>query len=102
MNIYIFQLEAIPHLDNPEREECIGAFVLCWVKSININSALNKAKKYVSNQGWNVISIEDQFIGSRNMYEGDNEDEYLLECFDEAMRDGISAIFYIWSSEDDE
>jgi hypothetical protein len=37
------------------------------------------------------------------MYEKNNEeDAELLECFDEAMKDGISAIFYTWSSEDDE
>lgn len=73
------------------------------MKSTNKNLALSKAKKYVSNQGWEVISIEDQFIVSRDMYEGaTEEDEELLECFDEAMRDGISAIFYTYSSEDDD
>jgi hypothetical protein len=103
MNIYLVQLEAIPHIDNPESEECVGAFVNCWVKSINIKLALNKAKKFVSNQGWEVKSIEDQFIASRDMYIGETEeDEELLECFDEAMSDGISAIFYTYTSEEDD
>ncbi len=48
MNIYVFQLEAIPHIDNPEREECLGAIVLCLVKSLNLKLALNKAKKYIN------------------------------------------------------
>lgn len=30
MTIYVFQLEAVPHLDNPEREICIGAMVLLF------------------------------------------------------------------------
>lgn len=103
MTIYLFQLEATPHIDNPEIEECVGAFVNCWVKSTNKELALNKAKKYVSNQGWEVISIEDPFFVSRDMYEGDTEEEEeLLECFDEAMQDGISAIFYTYTSEDDD
>ncbi|MDP4147161.1 MAG: hypothetical protein Q8936_22245 [Bacillota bacterium] len=103
MTIYFIQLEAIPNLDNPEREECVGAFVNCWVKSTNIKLALNKGKKYVSNQGWEVISIEDQSIVSRDMYEGDTEEEEeLIKCFDEAMRDGISAFFYKYTSDDDE
>ena len=63
---------------------------------------MNKAKKYVSNQGWKVIGVEDQFIGSRDMYEGEDEDEEILECFDEGERYGVSGIFYTWSSEDDE
>lgn len=103
MTIYLIQLEAIPHIDNPESEECVGAFVNCWVKSTNINLALNTAKNYVINQGWEVISIEDQLIASRDMYLGDTEeDEELLEWLDEAMREGISAIFYTWSDEDDD
>ncbi|MFB5197599.1 hypothetical protein ACE198_22270 [Neobacillus sp. KR4-4] len=106
MTIYVFELEAIPHLDNPEREICIGAIVLCFAKSTNMKSALNKAKQYVSNQGWEVIKVEDQFIGSREMYEGEGEDgeeedEAILECFDEAMEYGVSGIFYTWESEDD-
>jgi hypothetical protein len=36
------------------------------------------------------------------MYEGDIEAEESLECFDEATRNGISAIFYTWSDEDDD
>lgn len=73
MTIYVFEIEAIPHLDNPEREICIGAMVLCFAKSTNMKSALNKAKKYVSNQGWEVIKVEDQFIGNREMYKGEEE-----------------------------
>jgi hypothetical protein len=102
MTIYFFHIEAIPHLDNPEKEECVGAIVNCWVKSINEKSAWNKAEKYVSKEGWEVVSIQDEFIANRSMYEGDIEAEGSLECFDEATRDGISAIFYTWSDEDDD
>ncbi|WP_255288682.1 hypothetical protein [Bacillus cereus] len=45
MTIYFFQLEAIPHPDNPEKEACVGAYINCWVKSINEKKALNRAKK---------------------------------------------------------
>lgn len=102
MTIYLIQLEVIPHINNPESEECVGAFVNCWVKSTNIKSALNTAKNYVINQGWEVVSIEDQFIANRDMYLGDTEeDEELLGCFDEAVREGITAIFYIYEEDRD-
>lgn len=103
MTIYLIQFEAIPLIDNPESEQCVGAFVNCWVKSKNIELALNTAKNYVVNQGWEVISIEDQFIASRDMYFGDTEeDKELLECFDEALREGISAIFYTYEEDEGE
>ncbi|WML44677.1 hypothetical protein [Neobacillus sp. PS3-40] len=103
MTIYFIQFEAIPHIDNPESEECAGAFVNCWVNSKNIKLALNTAKNYVVNQGWEVISIEEQSIASRDMYLGDTEeDKELLECFDEALREGISAIFYTYEEDEDD
>lgn len=103
MSIYLIQIEAKPQIDNPESNECVGAIVNCWVKSKNIKSALNTAKKFVINQGWEVISIEDELVVSRDMYLGDSEeDEELLECFDEAMREGISAIFYTYEDNEDE
>jgi hypothetical protein len=102
MTIYFIQLEAIPLIDNPESEECVGAIVNCWVKSENIKLALNTAKSYVVNHSWEVISIEDQFIASRDMYLGDTEEDMeLLECFDEALREGISAIFYTYEEDED-
>ncbi|MEH7012430.1 hypothetical protein V7087_16720 [Neobacillus niacini] len=103
MTIYLIQFEAIPLIDNPEREECEGAFVNCWVKSKNLKLALNAAKNYVVNQGWKVISIEDQYKVSRDMYIGDTqEDKELLHCFDEALREGISAIFYTYEQDEDD
>lgn len=102
MTIFFFQFEAIPRLDNPESEECIGAVINCWVKSKSEKLALEIADKYISNEGWKVVSIEDRFIANRNLYEGDSDGEESLECFDEAMRDGIAAIFYTWSEDDEE
>jgi hypothetical protein len=103
MKIYFIQLEAIPHSDNPESKECVGAFVNCWVKSTNIKIALDTAKNYVINEGWEVISIEDNSEANREMYLGDTEeDEELLECFDEAVEEGISAIFYTYEELEDD
>ncbi|MFD3447423.1 hypothetical protein ACFDTO_22785 [Microbacteriaceae bacterium 4G12] len=96
MPIYFFQFEAVPQLDNPERDECAGAYINCWVNSIDVNFALTTAHSYVNNEGWEVISSKEQFIANREMYEDDPETEESLECFDQAMSDGIAAIFYIW------
>ncbi|MDM5155037.1 hypothetical protein QUF88_14805 [Bacillus sp. DX1.1] len=100
MTIYYFTFEAIPCSDNPEKDSCEGAFINCWIDSIDVNSALTKANNYINDEGWDVISIEDQFIANRKQYEGDYKLKESLECFDQAMSDGIVVIFYTWSYDD--
>lgn len=100
MAIYYFMFEAIPFSDNPEKEDCAGAFISCWVDSIDLNSALTKANTYINNEGWKVIIVEDQFIAIRKQYEGDPEAEDSLNCFDQAISDGVAAIFHIWPYDD--
>jgi hypothetical protein len=100
MTIYYFMFEAIPHSDNPEKDDCAGAFINCWVDSIDVNSALTEASNYINDEGWEVISIEDQFIANRKQYEEDDQLKESLECFDQAMSDGIAAVFYTWSYDD--
>ncbi|MBK5432149.1 hypothetical protein ACFVWC_29690 [Bacillus mycoides] len=100
MTIYYFKFEAIPCSDNPEKDDCEGAFINCWVDSIDVNSALTKSSNYINDEDWEVTSIEDQFIANRKQYEGDYKLKELLECFDHAMSDGIAAIFYTGSYDD--
>lgn len=106
MAVYLVQLEAIPNKDNPEKAECIGAYVNCWVKADNMNIAFQTATKYVNTQGWDVMSVEDQFEVQREMYVGEDgevEEEYhdSLQSFDDAWREGVSAIYYTYSTEDE-
>jgi hypothetical protein len=100
MAIYYFTFEAIPFSDNPEKQDCAGAFVSCWVNSIDLEFALKKANAYINHEGWEVIKVEDQFIATRDMYEDDPESEDSLECFDQAVSEGVDAIFYIWPYDD--
>ncbi|WP_047154399.1 hypothetical protein [Aneurinibacillus tyrosinisolvens] len=92
--------EAIPNLDNPEKEEYAGAFVTCWVNSIDLNSALSKAKGFINDEGWEVIRIEEQFIAKREWYEKDDAKIESLKCFDEAVLYGVAAIFYTFPYDD--
>ncbi|MFD0618228.1 hypothetical protein ACFQZR_12210 [Paenibacillus sp. GCM10027629] len=100
MVIYCFMFEAIPKIDNPERDEFAGAYVTCWVNSTAPNSALTSATAYINDEGWEVMKVEDQFIASREQYEGDDELAETLECFDQAVNYGIAAIFHTWTLDD--
>ncbi|WP_028777102.1 hypothetical protein [Shimazuella kribbensis] len=100
MTIYYFMFEAIPHSDNPKKDDCAGAFINCWVDSTDVNLALTEASNYINDEGWEVISMVDQFIASREQYEEDDKLKESLECFDQARSDGIAAVFHIWSYDD--
>ena len=100
MAIYYFMIEAVPNQDNPEKDEFEGAFVNCWVNSMNMTLAVTEASKYITSEGWKVQRIEDQFMTNRERYEGDLELLDSLECFDQAVRDGVSAIFNVWPKDE--
>ena len=103
MAIHYFRFEAVPLADNPEGKLYKGALVNCWVNSRDEELALNGAINYVrDNEGWEVIRVEEQSIADRSRYEGDSELEESLECFDQAVRDGIGVILYTWDSDDEE
>lgn len=93
MNVYYIFLEGKPLLNNKESKEFTGAYINCWVNSKNETTAKDKAIEYVYNQGWEVINIEEVFITNRERYVDEPDS---LECFDQAVKYGIGAIFYTW------
>ncbi|MGI2326715.1 hypothetical protein [Planococcus sp. YIM B11945] len=100
MAIYFFTFEALPKLDNPEIEEFEGAFVNCWVHSIDLNLAFAEARNYINEEGWKIIRLDSQYTASRELYENDPELLNSLNCFDEAVEYGVSAIFHTWPYEE--
>lgn len=97
MAIFYFLFEAIPHADNPERQELAGAYITCWVNSIDFTFALPYVTTYINNEGWKVINVEEQFVANRERYEGDDQLDESLACFDQAVNDGIAARKNHWN-----
>jgi hypothetical protein len=93
MSIYHFMFSAKPLPNNPESEECGGAYINCWISSDDRDDAFNIAGEYCDNEGWQIMSIKEEFIASRERYEEIHDS---LECYDQAVEFGVSAIFYIW------
>ncbi|MET0787007.1 MAG: hypothetical protein ABWX61_04860 [Paenisporosarcina sp.] len=96
MAIYYFLCEAVPHIDNPEKNEFEGAYINCWVDSNDIDLATQQGINMINNEGWELISIETQFQATRDQYEGDPELEEALACFDQAVKEGAATLFYTW------
>lgn len=98
MAIYYVMIEGKPNDNNPESAETKGAYIDVWVMSELLEDAVHKAKDYVEQEDWTVISLEESTEVLREDYVDDPD---LLECYDEACENGISALFYTWDSEEE-
>ena len=98
MTVYYVMIEGKPKDTNPESAETKGAYIDVWVKSDLLEDAVQKAKDYVEQEEWEVISIEESAEAAREDYVDDSD---LLECYDEACEEGISALFYTWDEDEE-
>ena len=98
MAIYYIMIEAAPNNSNPESKEFGGAYVNCWVKATTQKEALKKAKEYIKDENWMFIKNEDIWEAQRQSYIDLPES---LECYDEACKIGLSAIFNTWPIDED-
>ena len=92
-NVFYFMMEAFPGESNEEDRDCGGAFINCFVRAEDEETARRKARRYVEETNWTFLREEDAFIARRDLYADDPE---TLECFDEALKYGLSAAFYMW------
>ncbi|WDL95959.1 hypothetical protein [Alicyclobacillus sp. ALC3] len=97
--MYYFMFEAEPKPDSPERETSDGAFINCWVRDNDDQSALEQATRYIEAQGWEIIRVEEQCVAERDGYVDDDELPESLVAFNHARQSGIAAVFYRWSEE---
>ena len=93
MIIYYLMVEAVPRHNNPENKEYGGAYINCWVKADSQTDALNKMKEYLHEQDWKFIKIEDIFAVEKERYIDEPDS---LKCYENALQNGLGAIFYTW------
>lgn len=96
--LYFAIAEAKPTADNPERLECAGAFVNCFVHASGERAAEQSVKALLHSEGWEFVRMEELHTANRAQFA---EDAEMLECCQEAEKYGSSAVFYIWENEDD-
>ena len=97
MDIYYLMIEAVPNPDNPESEECKGAYINFWIKASTPEEALSLAKEYVDEENWSYVSTEDIGIARRALI----DDPDSLQCYNEACEYGLAAAFYVWTNDED-
>ncbi|HAR64306.1 MAG: hypothetical protein DKM50_02145 [Candidatus Margulisiibacteriota bacterium] len=99
MDIYYFMIQAEPLDCNTEKAQHLGAYVNCWVKAENSDSAIEQACGYINNEEWKPLKVEEHFIPERAEYLEQGL-EASLKCYDQAVEEGISGIFYCYTEED--
>ncbi|MDO5154743.1 MAG: hypothetical protein Q4D51_02155 [Eubacteriales bacterium] len=93
MDMYYVMIEAVALNNNDESELYGGAFINCWTKAETKNMAIDIAKEYINEQGWEIVNIEEISKVSREKYLDSIE---ILEVYDEACECGVAAIIYTW------
>ena len=96
VNLYFIKFEGVPLPENPESEDCGGAYINCWVNSEEPSIAMDIANNYIRNEGWEITKVEESFITDSKRYKDELES---LDGFNQAIEYGVSAIFYTWPKE---
>lgn len=56
--VYI-QFEAMPPQDISTRENVAGAYVNCWIQADDATEAEKRARQWLAEEGWVVVSVEE-------------------------------------------
>lgn len=99
MDIYYLLLEGKPYINNEESKEVAGAYINCWVKAKDKATARDSAIKYLRNQEWETLNIEEIYVAKPERYV---DEPNSLECYDQAINSGVGAIFYTWTIDEED
>ena len=100
MSIHYFMIEAEPLEDNPEKGDYEGAYINCWVRSDTQDMALWQACTFIGEEGWKPVQVEDYCIAERDQYLEEDDCEQSLQCYDQAVENGLSALFYCYEEKE--
>jgi hypothetical protein len=52
------QFEAIPSQEIATRENVAGAYVNCWIQSMDAAEAEQRARDWIAEEGWVIVSVD--------------------------------------------
>jgi hypothetical protein len=96
----MFQI--IAHVKPTEKSEHFGkykgAYAVLFINYNDIDGAFELAKYYVTEDDWEIIELEQEYLVIDDKEE---MDESYSEYYDEIMDSGYSMIFNLYENEDD-
>ncbi len=99
MAMHFFTFLAVPTPDAKEFHESAGAYVNCWIRDDDRQSAEQRAKDGIQEYGWSVEALEGEAVVTSAHYDADDEDR---EFYEQALMEGEVLVFTTWPQGDDE
>ena len=98
MPVFILMIKVEPNSDNPQVDEIAGAYVNCFVLSEAFNHAEETALKYLRQENWMPVNLEEAWEVSEKDYQDDPEG---LSVYQQVLIDREKYIFHTYVTEDD-
>ena len=83
-------IDAVQDRTHAHEKEYGGASVGCWIKNQTKKNAYLIAKGWIEERGWAVLSLEEQYTVSEEMYRGKTEGK---QYFEQALIDDEVFVF---------
>lgn len=99
MAMHFFTFLAVPTPDAKEFHESAGAYVNCWIRDDDRQSAEQRARDGIQEYGWSVESLEGETVVTSATYDADDEDR---EFYEQALMEGEVLVFTTWPRGDEE
>lgn len=108
MPIFFLQFEAHPMPESEAFEESGGAFVNCWLRADSGKDAERRASVAVRENGWHIISVEEECreVDASDYADDEDDDEEdqdensdNREYYEQALTDGECYVFHQWPHE---
>ncbi len=70
--MYFFTFHCQPNKYH-QLEDVKGAYINCWINLEHKNDAEQKARKYIQNNHWEIVSLEENYIVKKEDYKNQSE-----------------------------
>ena len=80
------------------RENVAGAYVTCWITSDDAAEAEERARKWITDEDWVVVSVEQRRVVDVESEANGSNGSYIRE----ALESGGSLVFHRWPPEGEE
>jgi hypothetical protein len=98
MPVFILMFNVKPESHNPQAEEIAGAYVNCFVLSETFERAEEKALKFLRQENWVPITLEETCLVTEADYKNDRHG---LEVYQQVLIDGEKYTVHTYVTEDD-
>lgn len=99
--MYLINIQAKPTKETDYYDTVAGAFASVYVDYKDLKGAVNLAKLYVTQEGWEVVKVDDEYF-TLNSLEDVEQEEDQIELYNEALEYGYSIILNCYEEEEED